>query len=259
VAHELNNPASFVHGGLANLTRYLERLTRVVEVYEKTRSADPDAAAEVDKVREETGLDYVLRETPALLRICSEGSERIKKIVDDLRVFARADRGERLPTNVADGIESTLRLLGNRIERQGVEVVTELEDLPMIDGNAGQLNQVWMNLFGNALDALEGRNDPRLRIAVRCNGAEHESIEIVVADNGPGIDPEHVPHIFEPFFTTKPVGSGTGLGLAIVYGAVKSHGGSIEVQSKRGQGTSFRMLLPRHAPSPGPRGVAAAD
>jgi signal transduction histidine kinase len=247
VAHELNNPASFVHGGLANLSRYLERLMKMVEAFEKARPTDREATAELNRVREETGLDYVLRETPTLLRICSEGSERIKKIVDDLRVFARADRGDRLPTDVVDGIQSTLRLLGNRIERQGVEVITAFEELPAIDGNAGLLNQVWMNLLGNALDALEGTVDPALRITARSDG-ESKSIEVVVSDNGPGIAPEHLSHLFEPFFTTKPVGSGTGLGLSIVYGAIKSHGGSIEVESKPDNGTSFAVRLPRSSP-----------
>ncbi len=248
VAHELNNPASFVHGGIENLTRYVQRLTRMIEAYEAAPSSDPSAAAELAAVREEVGLDYLLRETPNLLRICSEGSERIKKIVEDLRIFARSDRGDRAPTQVAEGIESTLRLLGNRIAAEHVQVITNFEEVPAVQADSPQLNQVWMNLIDNALDAMKSSGDPTLEVTVRRrpdgSPVSAESIEVTFADNGDGIAPSHLAEIFEPFFTTKPVGAGTGLGLAIAYGAVRSHGGTIKVDTKLGRGTAFTVHLP---------------
>jgi signal transduction histidine kinase len=243
-AHELNNPASFVHGGLENLSRYLERMLRVLRAYEGAPIADAGKAADIAKIEAEAGLEYIMRETPQLLRICAEGSERIKNIVADLRVFARADRGERAETNVAEGLRSTLGLLGDRLDRAGIKVITDLTVLPPIEANAGQLNQVWMNLLANAVDAVGDRPGGTVRVSAH---ASDDGVEVEIADNGEGIGAEHLEHIFEPFFTTKPVGSGTGLGLAIAYGAVKSHGGSINVQSERGQGTTFVVHLPFHA------------
>ena len=246
VAHELNNPASFVHAGLTNLTRYLERMERVLRAYEAAKLADGNEAETIARVREEAGLDWALNETPGLLRICAEGSERIKNIVDDLRTFARADRGERAPTDIVEGIETTLKLLGNRLEKSGVRVSTSFAAVPQIDTNAGQLNQVWMNLIANAIDAMDGRSDPTLHIATRVD--DHKLV-VEVEDNGAGIVAEQRQKIFEPFFTTKPVGAGTGLGLAIAYGAVKSHGGAIEVESEVGVGTTFTVTLPIHGKS----------
>ena len=253
VAHELNNPASFVHGGLDNLSRYLERMQRVLRAYEGAPIADAERAAAIARVEAEAGLDYVMRETPELLRICGEGSERIKKIVGDLRMFARADRGERVGTDVAEGLRSTLRLLGNRLQRTGVRVIDDLGELPPIEANAAQLNQVWMNLLANAIDAVDGRAGGTVQVTARDTS---DAVEVEIADDGEGIEPEHIEHIFEPFFTTKPVGAGTGLGLAIAYGAVKSHGGSISVHSERGKGATSPCVCPGR---PGARPAARAN
>jgi signal transduction histidine kinase len=259
VAHELNNPVSFVHGGLANLEEYLERIVAVLRAYEQVSIGDRAQAQAVQQAREQARLEYVLQETPALLRICEEGSERIKKIVGDLRVFARADQGERAPTDVAEGIDSTVRLLSDRITRRGIVVARHYEDVPRIEAQAGQLNQVWMNLLTNAADAVEERPDARIDVAVRkaslagppstvpgatSGGGCTGWVEVEVRDNGVGIAAGDRERIFEPFFTTKPVGHGTGLGLSIVYGAVKSHGGTIAVDSKAGAGTCVIVRLP---------------
>jgi signal transduction histidine kinase len=253
VAHELNNPASFVHGGLSNLAEYLSRLLVILEAYEGLQATDREKAERLRELSESLRIDYVRQETPRMLRICAEGSERIKKIVDDLRIFARADRGERAPVDVVEGIESTLALLSERLRRAGVEVRREYDEMPPVEAEAGLLNQVWMNLIGNAIDALEGRDQRELRIRLRAGGdgraAEPERpgagwIEVEIADTGHGIEPADVGHIFEPFFTTKPVGRGTGLGLSTAYSAVKSHGGKIVVESTPGSGTTFRVRLP---------------
>ena len=241
VAHELNNPASFIHGGLANLAEYLARLTDVLRAYERVPIADAGAAERVAALRAQLRLDYLVRETPELLRICAEGSERIKKIVDDLRLFVRADQGERVPTDVCADLDTTLRLLGDRIARGGVAVQTHYDAVRAISAHGATLNQVWMNLLGNALDAVEGVPSPTITITARSAGRD---IEITIRDNGRGIAAEVVPRIFEPFFTTKPIGHGTGLGLSIAYGAVKSHGGTISIDSAPGRGTTVIVRLP---------------
>ena len=257
VAHELNNPASFVHGGLANLEEYVKRFEEVIRAYEEVPIHDPQQAQCIADLRVRTQLEYLLRETPELLGICTEGSERIKRIVDDLRVFARAEPGERAPTDLVDGIESTLRLLADRLDRAAVSVVRDYHPLPPIAANAGQLSQLWTNLLTNALDAVEARPAPRIGITVRLqpDGVPAASpgvapttasdwVEVAIDDNGTGIDRETIDRIFEPFFTTKPIGKGTGLGLAIAYGAAKSHGGTIVVESEPGRGTRVRVRLP---------------
>jgi signal transduction histidine kinase len=245
VAHELNNPASFIHGGLANLEEYLQRILRLLQAYEAAPISDAGLVQDIERLRRELRFDYLLRETPELLRVCFEGSARINRIVEDLRVFARTDSGERRPTAVREGIESSLRLLANQIARAQVRVDLAFGDVPEIRADAGQLNRVWMNLFSNAIDALEGRADAWIGITTRAvERGGHAAVEVEVADNGVGI-PEHVrTRIFEPFFSTKPIGKGTGLGLSIAYGAVKSHGGTIEVDIRPEGGTSIRVTLP---------------
>lgn len=253
VAHELNNPASFVHGGLANLAEYLDRFVRLIRLYEAAPIADAEIAQTIARARVELRLDEIVHNTPELLQICSEGSERIKKIVDDLRLFARADRGERLPTDLADDLESTLRLLGDRLVRGGIRIRRDFQPVPRVEANVGQLNQVWMNLIGNAIDALDGRTDAEIALAVRpaqsptgdADGNDRRDwVAVEVHDNGSGIRGEDLGRIFEPFFSTKPIGRGTGLGLSIAYGAVKSHGGTIRVDSAPGAGTSVTVLVP---------------
>jgi signal transduction histidine kinase len=260
VAHELNNPVSFVCGGLANLADYLHSFIQVIEVYERVPISNAEVAGSVDAVRARLRLDYLLRETPQLLRICQEGSERIKKIVDDLRVFVRADQGERILTDLTEGIDSTVRLLGDRLNRGGIVVQRDYAEVPRVEVNPGQLNQAWMNLLGNAIDAVEGQPAPELRIVVRLrpgkDGAAaaplpgHDGdgsgpwVEVEIRDNGVGIRPAVLSRVFEPFFTTKPIGRGTGLGLSIAYGAIKSCGGTITISSEPGHGTAVTVRLP---------------
>jgi signal transduction histidine kinase len=254
VAHELNNPASFVHGALANIEDYAQRFTAMIEAYERVPIADPEARRRIDEMRRQTRLDYLMRETPDLLRIAAEGTLRIKQIVDDLRVFARADHGDRAPVDLRRGIDGTIRLLGNRIHAANISMTTDLQPGISLYASAGQLNQVWMNLLGNAIDAVEGRPDPAIHVFARVlpatdpdagGGDGHPGFaELRISDNGVGIDPEAQKRVFEPFFTTKPSGKGTGLGLSIVYGAIKSHAGAIDLTSEPGRGTTITVRLP---------------
>lgn len=245
VAHELNNPASFVAGGLANLAEYLSRFLQLIEAYERAPIAEATTAAEIAHLRQRLRFDYLLRETPELLRVCAEGSERINRIVDDLRLFARADGGMREPTTLQEGIESSLRLLGARLNRPQLRLRREYTEVPQVHADAGQLNRVWTNLISNALDAVETCERGEIAIAIRpAHDDRGGAVEVEIRDNGPGIDPAHLGKIFEPFFSTKPIGKGTGLGLSIAYGAVKSHGGSIRVDSAPGRGTAVIVTLP---------------
>ena len=251
VAHELNNPASFVHGGLANLTEYLEAFVAVIAKYEQLAGTDPALREEIEAARADAGLDYLLRETPELLRICTEGSERIKAIVEDLRIFVRADPGGGVSTDVTAAIEATLGLLGDHVARGGIAVVKEYQPVPSVRAHATQLNQVWMNLLRNAMDAVAGRPEPEIRVRVRplpAGESAGASIEVEITDNGSGIPTDVVGRVFDPFFTTKPVGQGTGLGLSIAYGAVRSHGGTIAVHSEPDTGTTMTVRLPVEAP-----------
>ena len=254
VAHELNNPASFVHGGLANLVEYLETFVRAIERYEALAADAPALREAAAGIRRDLRLDYLLQATPELLRICAEGSERIKSIVEDLRVFVRAEQGERKATSVVEGIEASLRLLGDRIAANGVQVVKEYLDPPPIEGHPAQLSQLWMNLLANALDALEGCQERRIEIHVAGLGdwsaplvREADAVrwvEVRITDTGVGMSREVLSRIFDPFFTTKAVGRGTGLGMSIAYGAVRSHAGTIEATSTPGKGTTVVVRLP---------------
>ena len=251
-AHELNNPASFVHGSLANLAEYVQGFLDVIRAYEQLPLGETGEQRMVEEVRRRMKLDYLVQTTPRLLRACSEGSERIKKIVEDLLIFARADRGQRLSTDVAQTIESALRLLSRRITRDGVAIERDFQSIPPIEAHPAQLSQVWMNLLSNALDAVEGREHPEIRVAARlCStrgtSDSNQSVEVEISDNGVGIAPDDRERMFEPFFTTKEIGRGTGLGLSIVYGTIKSHNGTITVDTEPGQGTTFRVRLPLQA------------
>lgn len=254
VAHELNNPASFVHGAMDNLreffTEYLAALDRYRALVAEA-GLDERAAARLADI----DLDFLERETPELLAACSEGSERIRRTVDDLRTFARVDRGGRVAVDVTDGIDSTLRLLQPRLDRLGIATERDYGAIARVLASPGRLNQVWMNLLGNAIDALEGSAAPRLRVSAHDDG---EWVAVAVQDNGRGIAPEIHGRIFEPFFTTRPIGKGTGLGLSIVYGIVRETGGTIDVESEVGVGTTVRVRLPAAGGGSG-EGMSAAE
>lgn len=245
VAHELNNPASFVHGGLATLADYMGRLLAVAQAYEDAAARYPQLAKDLECIRTQQRLGYVVRESPELLRICAEGSERIRKIIEELRIFARADGPEKELLSVADSIDGCLRLLSHRLAAARVQMESAYGPVTHVRANGDQLGQVWMNLLANAIDAVEGQAAPNIRVSITAYPQDQQAgVAIGVRDNGSGIAPAHLGKLFEPFFTTKPVGKGTGLGLSIVYGAVKSLGGGISIDSNLGEGTLVTVWLP---------------
>jgi C4-dicarboxylate-specific signal transduction histidine kinase len=219
IAHEINNPVTFIVSSIAPLRRDLTD-------YEQLGGKGPEA----DELRQEIG---------ALLDGIENGAKRTAEIVRSLRTFSRMDEGEMKPADLVAGIESTLTILGSRIKGV-VEIERHYAPIPMVECRPGQLNQVFMNILSNALDALAGIPSPRIRIAVE--QPTDTQVQITIADNGTGIPASIMNRLFEPFFTTKDVGSGTGLGLSISYGIIEQHCGHIDVTNS--DGAVFTITLP---------------
>jgi two-component system NtrC family sensor kinase len=238
VAHELNNPAGFIYGNMDLIEGYLRRLELVLSIYQRV-SLPPAEAAELELTKAEIGYDELLPELRSMVVDCLEGAERIRDVVQNLRLFSRIDDAECKRVDLHEGIDSTLRLLSRYYGSGRVRLVREYGKLPLVDCYAGQLNQVWTNLLVNAAQAITGEGE--VRISSRVAG---EMVVISIGDTGSGIEPDKLNRIFEPFFTTKPVGEGTGLGLSISYGIIEKHGGSITVESIVGAGTTFSVAIP---------------
>lgn len=237
IAHELNNPLSFVEGNLHFLREYVENLSGAIEAWEAGSQGPERVAA----IREKFDLDHVRGDLEPVLEGCGEGLRRSIRLVKDLRTFSRVDDSDVLPVDLNEALDSTLNLLSSRL--LGVQVEREYAALPPVECLAGQLNQVFVNLLANAADAVDGEG--KIRVATACVGADRVAVE--VEDDGCGIDPETLERIFDPFYTTKPVGQGTGLGLSISYGVVERHGGRLEARSTVGTGTCMRVELPLRA------------
>lgn len=257
VAHEINNPVNFIHGNLSHVETYSQDLLRIIQLFQEHY---PEPVDEILAEIEDAELDFILDDLPKMLASMKVGTTRIREIVLSLRNFARTDEAGMKSVNIHDGIDSTLTILHNQLKakstRPEIEVIREYGDLPLVECYAGQLNQVFMNILSNAIDALEEANKPRTlaeikadpnRITIRTTLIGEEQVEIAIADNGPGI-PEGIRNrIFDPFFTTKPIGEGTGMGMSISYSIVtEKHGGTIDCISTPGGGTEFIIKIPLH-------------
>jgi signal transduction histidine kinase len=248
VAHEINNPIGFVNSNLGSLEHYFVKLQRILDHVEASEARLETLGVEgqtfVTALRQlqlETDYAYLKEDIPALLAESREGVTRVKKIVQDLRDFSRADtRQEWEVVNLREGIESTLNIVHNEIKYHA-DVVMECDDLPRVECIPSQINQVFMNLLVNAAHAMP--DGKRGTITVRCRKM-NEAAWVEIADTGIGIAKENLQRIFDPFYTTKPIGKGTGLGLSLSYGIVERHQGRIEVESEPGVGTTFRIILP---------------
>lgn len=234
IAHELNNPISYVYSNLEFIEEYVERLAGIISASVPTQSDDA--------TKPTTHFAAILQNLRELIASCREGSQRVKKIVLDLRVFSRTDDMGLIMTDLHAGIESTLNLLSRQYGDR-ITVHRDYGALPLIECYPGQINQVFMNLLQNAAQAIPHQGDVWI-----CTQAAEESVQIMIRDNGVGIAEAHLGRIFDPFFTTKDVGMGTGLGLSISYGIVKKHGGNIRVKSKIYEGTTFTVELPIRSP-----------
>ncbi|MEO6422185.1 MAG: PAS domain S-box protein [Candidatus Nitrotoga sp.] len=245
VAHEINNPIGYVHSNIGALDTYLNDLFLILDAYASTENkltADAAAHAELQRLKSELNLDFLRTDIPLLMAESKEGISRVSKIVQDLKDFSRVNSSKEWQwVDLHQGLNSTLNLVNNEIKYKA-EVVKEYGILPEIECLSSEINQVFLNLLVNAAHAIA--NEVRGIITLR-SGCVNEHVWIEVADTGSGIAPENLKRIFDPFFTTKPIGKGTGLGLSLSYGIVKKHGGSIEVDSKVGTGTTFRVILPQ--------------
>jgi signal transduction histidine kinase len=265
VAHEINNPVNFIHGNLSHTAEYSHDLLELVSLYQQ-RYPEPDA--EIQAEIEQIDLDFMRQDLPKILASMKVGTERIRQIVLSLRNFSRIDEAEIKPVDLHDGLDSTLMILQHRLkptsQRPEIQLVKHYGKLPLVECYAGQMNQVFMNILTNAIDAVEekyvalqsksaesGAKDlppyvPTLEIRTRSLGAK--TVEIAIADNGNGIPEAVKARIFNPFFTTKPVGKGTGMGMSISHQIVtEKHSGQIDCHSTPGKGTEFWIQIPiRH-------------
>lgn len=239
VAHEINNPIGFISSNLNTLRRYADRLKTYIETVDACAGELPDSLRErLAAARRGNKIDYLVPDIEALVRESLDGAERVKSIVQDLKSFSHVDSAQSRMSDINAGLESTINIVWNELKYKAT-VERNYGDIPQTYCNAGQLNQVFMNILVNAAHAIETRGN--ISVSTWADGG---AIFVRIADNGSGIAADKLKKIFEPFFTTKEVGKGTGLGLSIAYDIVKRHNGEIMVQSEPGAGTVFTIRLP---------------
>lgn len=265
VAHEINNPINFIYGNLNHVQQYTDYLLELIRRFQRNY---PQPTLEIRNYIDEIELDFLREDLPKILSSMKLGTDRIRQIVLSLRNFSRLDQADMKAVNIHDGLDSTLLILQHRLKansiQPGIEVLTQYANLPLVECYAGQLNQVFMNLLSNAIDALQekivaltdsaaanqtalGKSfTPQIRISTQQINAQ--TVQIEIADNGAGIPAAARSRLFDPFFTTKPVGKGTGLGLSISYQIiVDKHQGHLDYDSSPDGGTTFRIQIPIQA------------
>ena len=248
VAHEINNPTGFVSSNLKTLTDYQNDISEVIKKYKKLLAdislSDNMPAPVTEQVNniimfeQDVDLDFLLNDITDLIKECREGTERIKKIVLDLKDFAHPGDDKLKSVDINENIDSTLNVVWNEIKYKAT-VAKEYGELPVVKCYPQQLNQVFMNLLVNAAQAIEGNGE-----IVISTAALDGYVEIKFSDTGTGIPEENISKLFDPFFTTKEVGKGTGLGLNVSYNIIKKHNGNITVESRVGEGTTFTIQIP---------------
>ena len=249
VAHEINNPMNFIYGNLNYADQCFQDLIQLVNTYQ---ACYPETDPRVKTLMEDIEFEYLLTDLPKMMSSMKMGADRIRSIVLSLRNFSRLDEAELKRANIHEGLDNTLLILQHRLKAQrprpAIVVVKEYGDFADLECYAGQLNQVFMNILGNAIDAVEESwhldSDRKLQITIVTEKIVNELV-IRISDNGIGIPPELIHRLFDPFYTTKPVGKGTGMGLSISYQiVVDQHQGTLECISTIGQGSTFVMKLP---------------
>lgn len=256
VAHEINNPVNFIHGNLTHGCQYTEDLLRLVQLYQEHY---PNPVAEIREEIELIDLEFLQQDLIKLLNSMKVGTQRIREIVQSLRTFSRLDEAECKTADIHEGIDSTLMILNNQLkakpERPAIEVFRNYGSLPLVECYPGQLNQVFMNIIVNAIDALEERDNQRSFEEIIQNPSKiyivtevvqcEKAVRIKIGDNGLGMPEVIKKHIFNPFFTTKAVGKGTGLGMSISYQIItEKHKGTLSCISSVGEGTEFMIQIP---------------
>jgi two-component system, NtrC family, sensor kinase len=257
VAHEINNPVSFIHGNLTHAEEYTQQLLGLLDLYEQHI---PNPPPEIQEEIEAIDIDFLKEDMPKVLNSMEIGSQRIKDIVLSLRNFSRLDEADFKEVDIHEGIDNTLMILGHRLkaqpQRSAIEVIKKYSNLPQVECYAGQMNQVFMNILSNAIEVLEESlirglmpkdkgQVTNAQICIYTERINNNRIAIRIADNGLGMSEETRSKIFNPFFTTKAVGKGTGLGLSISYQiVVEKHGGKFFCHSAPGQGAEFVIEIP---------------
>lgn len=251
VAHEINNPVSFVCGNLTHAIAYTQDLLELVELYQ---THYPEPVAEIQEAQEDLDVEFLVEDLPQVLTSMEVGANRIKQLVRSLRHFSRADDQTLQPVDLHEGLDSTLMILHNRLKAKGnqPEIVIDKKygDIPQVVGYGGQLNQVFMNLLSNAIDAIEEKleqggyatENPQIEITTSLPSGDR--VEIRIADNGTGMTSEVQEKVFNTYFTTKPLGKGTGLGLSLSQQIItERHSGQLRCESQPGEGTTFIIEL----------------
>ncbi|MEM9120150.1 MAG: response regulator [Cyanobacteria bacterium P01_F01_bin.56] len=255
VAHEINNPVNFIHGNLSHVKNYVQEILDFVELYQ---THYPEPVADIRAAAEEIDLEFLQEDLDKIIDSMQLGTDRIRQIVLSLRNFSRGDASEFKAVDIHDGIDITLMILQHRLkarpEHPEIELIRDYGELPLVECCSGPINQVFMNILANAIDALEEWNTQRTleeskanpsQLTVRTSVIENQWIQITIADNGLGISETVRQQIFQPFFTTKPIGKGTGMGLSISHQIiVEKHGGKLDCFSQPGQGTEFLIQIP---------------
>ncbi len=258
VAHEINNPVGFINSNLTTLDEYRQDLAELIHSYlhlEELLCKNPvfsndDVAAVLKNIRslkEKVDLDFILSDFEKVISESREGTERVKKIVQDLKDFSHVDQAELKWADLNKGLESTLNIVWNEIKYKAT-VTKDYGDIPEVYCYPQQMNQVFMNILINAAQAIENKGE--IKIATACLDGHEPMVEIRISDTGKGIPPENLTKIFDPFFTTKPLGKGTGLGLNMAYKIIRRHQGKISVESEEGKGTTFIITLAVEGPKP---------
>jgi PAS domain S-box-containing protein len=255
VAHEINNPVNFIYGNLTYVGNYTQDLLGLVNFYQQGYSyTDPN----IQDLVEEIDLDFLIEDLPKTLSSMKVGANRIREIVLTLRNFSRLDESEMKPVNIHEGIDSTLVILQNRLKHKpecpAIQVIKQYGNLPLVECYAGQMNQVFMNILNNSIDALQEQDKARSSeeikkkpstLTISTQLTDKKWVRIRIKDNGPGMSASVLAQLFDPFFTTKPVGQGTGLGLSISYQiVVDKHGGQMKCLSQPGEGAEFQLEIP---------------
>ncbi|BBD58208.1 response regulator receiver sensor signal transduction histidine kinase [Nostoc sp. HK-01] len=255
IAHEINNPVNFIYGNLVHANEYTQEVLNILHLYQ---AEYPNPTPRIQAELELTDLEFLESDLLKLLNSMNFGARRIREIVKSMRIFSRTDDATLTETDIHECLDGTLTILNYRLKQKTdsfkIEVIKDYGLLPPVECYAVQINQVFMNLLSNAIDALDEYDQQRSlaeihqkpsRIEIHTNMISDEWVAIHITDNGPGIPPEVQAKLFEPFFTTKPTGKGTGLGLSISHQiVVDKHGGNITCKSIPGNGTEFIVKIP---------------
>ena len=240
IAHELNNPISYINSNLEFIEDYTERLVRICKVYSKANVLEGVIDSSSDNCRETPRFETTLKTLRELIASCKGGTERVRKIVLDLQIFSRTDDIDLVLADLHQGLESTLNLLVKQYCNR-ITIHRNYGYLPLVECYPSQINQVFMNLLQNAIQAIPNHGDVWIKTCF-----DNDWVSVTIKDNGVGIQEAHLEKVFDPFFTTKKIGSGTGLGLSISFGIIQKHGGRIDVTNAVGKGAEFTIKLPVH-------------